>query len=194
MQLSVHTGCDELLLDENVFCNELHKYLDSKNSESQHKNYQQEQSVSGVLFLIDFVFDMFQEIGLAVQYSVYHAVKHKQDPHFELADGWHECVFSRLPSLRCVRVDVQITVHEQYVKWLQCLWLATHMHEVEQQRRGARVRAEVPREHSELYRKSLLFVLEKLKQLYLHIVNINDSKKKKIHKVFDHTVFDSKHT
>jgi hypothetical protein len=156
MQLSVHTGCDELLLDENVFCNELHKYLDSKNSESQHK----------------------KEIGLAVQHSIYHAVKHKQDPHFELADGWHECVFSRLPSLRCVRVYAQITVHEQYVKWLQCLWLATHMHEVEQQHRGARVRAEVPREHSELYRKSLLFVLQKLKQLYLHIVNNNVSKKK----------------
>ena len=73
---------------------------------------------------------------------------------------------------------VQGTWYEQYVKWLQCLWLATHMHEVEQQRRGARVRAEVPREHSELYRKSLLFVLDKLKQLYLHIVNINNSKKK----------------
>ena len=178
MAFSVHTGCDELLLDEDVFCGELHKYLDAKNSELQHKNCKAEQSVLGVLFLIDFVFDMLQDIGLTVQHRVYNAVKHKQDPHFELADGWHECVFSRLPSPRCVRVDAHTTTHERYGKWLQCLWLVTHIHEVEQQRGCARVRAQVPREHSELYRKSLLFVLNTLKQLYAHIVNIHENKKK----------------
>ncbi len=48
------------------------------------------------------------------------------------------------------------------------------MHEVEQQRRVARVRADVPHKHSELYRKSLLFVMEQLKQLYADVLKINE--------------------
>jgi hypothetical protein len=177
MQHSVDTGCDELLSNEHVFHDELHKYLDCKNAEMQTRSHTQQQSVLGVLLLIDFVFDMLLDIGLSVQHRVYSAVKAKQDPQFELAEGWHKCVFSRLPSLRCVRVDTHTTVHQDYGKWLQCLWLATHMHEVEQRRRGARVRADVPHEHSELYRKSLLFVLEHLKQLYAHVTCVSACKK-----------------
>ena len=174
MQHSVETGCDELLTNEHFFHDELHKYLDLKNTDTQHKNHNQQQSVLGVLLLIDFVFDMLLDVGLSVQHSVYSAVKSKQVPQFELTDGWHKCVFSRLPSLHCVHVDAHTTVHKDYVKWLQSLWLATHMHEVEQQRRGARVRADVPHEHSELYRKSLLFVMEQLKQLYADVLKISE--------------------
>jgi hypothetical protein len=174
MQHSVDTGCDELLLNQHVFHDELHNYLDTKNTEVQTSNYNQGQSVLGVLFLIDFVFDMLLDVGLSVQHSIYSTVKSKPVPLFELADGWHTCVLSRLPSLHCVHVDAHTTVHKAYLTWLQSLWLVTHILEVEQQRRGARVRADVPREHSELYRKSLLFVMEQLKQLYAHVRKVNE--------------------
>jgi hypothetical protein len=162
------------LVDEHVFHNALHNYLACKNVDMHHKSHDREQSVLGLLLLFDFVFDMLRESGLSVQYSVYNAVRNKQEPGFEVAEDWYQCVFSRLPSLRCLRVDAHTTVHTHYSKWLQCLWLATHIHEVELQRRGARVRADVPREHAELYRKALLFVLEHLQQLYAQIVRISN--------------------
>ena len=177
MQHSVQTGCEELLLDKDVFHRALEQYLSCKQTDmqlNQHNDKHPEQSVLGLLLLIDFVFDMLRDCGLTVQHTVYNTVRHKADPHFDEADGWYKCVFSGLLSRRCLRVDAHIVVHEQYSKWLRCVWLATHMHEVEQQRRNVSMCkeiSEIPRHDAELYRAALRFVLQQLQQLYAHLAS-----------------------
>jgi len=172
MQHCVEIGCYEMLNTHSNFCLELHDYLHSSNTQLEHKYA----SVQGILCLIDLVFDMFRDIGLSMHYNVYMSVKFKADPNFERADGWNTCVFSKLPSLQCVRVDTRITVHNKYCKWLQCLWLITHIHEVEQQRAGARSGANVDAQDAELYRKSMLFVLQSLEHVYTHVLRKHEGK------------------
>lgn len=171
MQHCVQIGCYEMLDNHDIFCVELNDYLHSSNTQLQHKYA----SVQGILCLIDLVFDMFRDIGLSMHYNVYMSVRLKADPKFERADGWHTCAFSKLPSLQCIRVDTHITLHNTYAKWLQCLWLITHIHEVEQQRAGARSCANVHAQDAELYRKCMLFVLQSLEHLYTHVMLANES-------------------
>jgi hypothetical protein len=173
---SVRTGYEELLLDEHAFHSALHKYLHGKPTDMHHKTDSHEMSVLGLLLLIDFVFDMLRDAGLSVLHSVYSSVRNKPGHQFERAQGWHTCAISRLPSLRCYQVDVDTTVHEQYMKLLRCVWLSTHIHEVEQQRPGARGGQDVPREHSELYSAALLFVLQQQKQLYADLSGVCNGK------------------
>ena len=172
MQHCVQIGCYEMLNTHSIFCLELQDYLHSSNTQLQH-NYA---SVQGTLCLIDLVFDMFRDIGLSMHHNVYMSVKLKADPIFEKADGWNTCVFSKLPSLECVRVDTRITMHNKYCKWLQCLWLITHIHEAEQQRGGPRSGANVNAEDADVYRKSMLFVLQSLEHVYTHVLRNNLSK------------------
>jgi len=172
MQHCVQIGCYEMLNTHSIFCLELQDYLYSSNTQLQHKYA----SVQGTLCLIDLVFDMFRDIGLMMHYNVYMSVKFKADPIFEKADGWNTCVFSKLPSLQCVRVDTRITMHNKYCKWLQCLWLITHIHEVEQQRGGARSGGNVDAQDADVYRKSMLFVLQSLEHVYTHVMVANAGK------------------
>lgn len=203
MQHCVQVGCYELLASDNVFRLELNDYLKNLHSSNTqlHNNHQssnmQYTSVQGILCLIDLVFDMFRDIGLLMHYNVYMSVRLKQDVKFEIAHGWNTCGFSKLPSLHCIRVDAQITLHNKYAKWLQCLWLITHMHEIEHQRAAARscanVQYVVEAEDAELYRKSILFVLESLEVVYTHVMSANmckidleqDTQKNKTLKVLD---------
>jgi hypothetical protein len=157
-------GCDELLSDESTFHSALDQYVHMKPSDVAHKRDNRKQSVYGLLLLIDFVFDMLRDVGLSVHSTVYTAVRNKTIPHFNVAVGWHVCVLSKLPSRQCICVDDNTMVHEQYMKWLRCLWLATHIHDVERQRPGSD--GAVPRCHAELYRASLCFVLQQLRCLY----------------------------
>jgi len=176
MQHCVQIGCYEMLENESIFCLELNDYLHSSNTQVQHKYA----SVQGILCLIDLVFDMFRDIGLSMHYNVYMSVRFKADATFARADGLHTCVFSKLPSPQCVRVDAHITVHNKYAKWLQCLWLITHIDEVEQQliqqRAGARSGANVNAQDADVYRKSMLFVLQSLEHVYTHVMLANAGK------------------
>jgi len=176
MQHCVQIGCYEMLENQSIFCLELNDYLRGSNTQVQHKYA----SVQGIVCLIDLVFDMFRDIGLSMHYNVYMSVRSKADATFARADGLHTCVFSKLPSLQCVRVDAHICVHNKYAKWLQCLWLITHMDEVEQQliqqRGGTRSRANVNAQDADVYRKAMLFVLQSLEQVYTHVMLANARK------------------
>lgn len=172
MQHCLQIGCYEMLNTHSIFRVELQDYLHGSTTQLQNKYA----SVQGTLCLIDLVFDMFRDIGLSMHYNVYMSVKLKADPIFEKANGWNTCALSKLPSLHCVRVDTRITMHNKYCKWLQCLWLITHIHEVEQQRGGARSDANVNAQDADVYRKSMLFVLQSLEHVYTHVMLANARK------------------
>ena len=193
MQHCVPTGCYELLASDNDFRLALNDYLHCTNTHLQtNLNFA---SVQEILSLIELVFDMFREIGLSMHYNVYMSVRSKQDPKFDTAEGWNTCVFSKLPSLQCIRVDTRITLHNKYAKWLQCLWLITHIHEVEHQRAGARSFGGVQQEHAELYRKSALFVLQSLQDFYAHVMRANMRGNMRVNECKrDHTRDTQKHT
>jgi hypothetical protein len=181
MLCSVHTGYDELLLDENAFHSALSKYIYGKPTDVHQNSDSHEQSVQGLLQLIDFVFDMLRDAGLSVLHSVYISVRNKHGHDFERVQGWHKCAINRLPSLRCYRVDEHTTVHEQYIKLLRCLWLSTHIHDVEQQRQRVRAGEDMPREHAQLYRAALLFILQQQKQLYADLSTVCNLEKNMLH-------------
>jgi len=172
----IETGYEELLEDPDMFYAQFCKHLD-RNAESQQKHQSQKQTVSGLLHLIDFVFDMFQEIGLSSQYLIYNAVKKKNDAKFQLVEGLNECMLCQLSCVSCIRVDANIIVHEQYNRWLQCLWLVTHIYEVEQQNSTAFKSTQnlgaIALKHSELYRKCFCLVIQSLQNLYEHVVRVN---------------------
>jgi hypothetical protein len=172
----LETGYEEMLEDQDMFYAQFCKHLD-RNAELQQRHQSQKQTVSGLLCLIDFVFDMFQEIGLLNQYLIYNAVKKKNDAKFQLVEGLNECMLSHLSCVSCIRVDANIIVHEQYNRWLQCLWLVTHIYEVEQENCMALKNTQhvcvIGLKHSEIYRKCFCLVIQSLQNLYEHVVRVN---------------------
>lgn len=164
--MSVETWCGALLLDADKFRCALRVFVDGKCGD---KVDNREQSVKGVQLLIDFVLDMLRDAGLCAHHRVYTTLKHKSTPALHTADGWHTCAFSALKSHRCLRVDDETTVHEDYRRWMLSVWLVTHMQELEQQRRRVCASRDIPSADVELYRTALIFVLEQLHELYASV-------------------------
>jgi hypothetical protein len=164
----VNTAYKDMLEDPEQFSLAIHDYASAQaaTGSSHAKCRRPVSSIAGLLTLIDIVFVMFRDVGLCVVYDLYEAIKHQQTVDFDTADGWNVCCVSALPSRQCVSVG-PMTVHVQYLKLLHCLWLVTHVHELESARRaGAAPAASRPRLHSELYREALRFVLQELERLY----------------------------
>jgi hypothetical protein len=77
----------------------------------------------------------------------------------------------QLPSRHCVHVGGHLTANCKYLKWLQCLWIVTHLKEIENNR-NARVQGErqrIPHDACELYRLSFLYLLEELERLHASV-------------------------
>jgi hypothetical protein len=171
----VHVSYTRLLEDRETFTRALYEHVSGSIPPAAgmphviHKVHGS--SIAGLLTLIDIVFEMLLDVGLCVVHDVYTAVKRHETIEFDTADGLHVCCFSTLPSRQCLCVGRHVTVHVQYLKWLQCLWLVTHLNELERARRACATTEckTVPLHHSELYRKALRFVLEELECLYTHV-------------------------
>jgi hypothetical protein len=175
----VNTAYKSMLEDPESFSLAIHDYTSTQvvTGSSHAKCRRPVSSIAGLLTLIDIVFVMFRDVGLCVVYDLYEAIKHQQTVDFDIADGWNICCFSALPSRQCVSVG-PMTVHVQYLKLLQSLWLVTHVHEVESARRASAASAPAtpvtrPQLHSELYREAIRFVLQELERLYGHIARQN---------------------
>jgi hypothetical protein len=171
----VNTCYQSMLEDPESFSLAIHDYASTQpvTGSAHAKCRRPVSSIAGLLTLIDIVFAMFRDVGLCVVYDLYEAIKHQQTVDFDTADGWNVCCFSTLPSRQCVSVG-PMTVHVQYLKLLQCLWLVTHVHEVESARRAGAASAPAapatrPQLHSELYREALRFVLQELDRLYASV-------------------------
>lgn len=161
-----------MLADADYFSLEMQEYMSMKSaSEKTHaKCKRNAPSIIGLLTLLDIVFAMFRDAGLCVVYDLYEAVKNHPTVDFDTVDAWTVCCFSALPSRQCLSVG-RMTVHAQYLKLLQCLWLATHMHEVVGARRagdapGSAAQGATPALQSELFRKAFCFIFQELELLY----------------------------
>ena len=117
--MNVRTLCHELLQDANSFRAALQQHVDGK----QAHTFDREQSVVGLMLLIDFVFEMLRDCGLHKQHMVYTAIKNKTETRFEIEEEWQVCALSALPSRRCLRIDECVTVDAQYRKWIWIAWL-----------------------------------------------------------------------
>ena len=173
--------CRKLLQDGDSFRVALLQFVDGKDKvcvEGKSADKVGEEGIIEILLLIDFVLEMLRDVGLSVQHKVYTALKHRLEPPLETADGWHTCAFSALQSCRCLRVDDETTVHEDYSRWMLSVWLVTHMQELEQQRRRASGCPEIPTADVELYRSALAFVLEQLEVLYARVCTAQLGQKK----------------
>jgi hypothetical protein len=133
-------------------------------------------SIDGLLELLDLVVDMFKDAGFRVVYALHEAVKRHHQIHFDAADGWQLCCLSALPSRHCVIVE-DMTVHVNYIRLLQCLWLVTHMHELESTKQDApaTTRHHTPpimkQHHEDLYREAFCLIFQELENLYDVIIH-----------------------
>jgi hypothetical protein len=164
---TVDTRCTQLLQDGNMFGKALYYYVSK--SENKPLEIQKEPGVYALLQLIEFVFDMLYDCGMSVLYRVYIKVRDRRDFEFEIAKEWHECVLSHVPCKQCLVIDIDTKVHEKYNKWVHCLWLITHIHQVENERSRGQKCCSISPEHTELYRISFVFVFEELERLYTDI-------------------------
>ena len=172
MPHTVDTRCTQMLQDCNTFGKALYEYVSTSANKS--SEIQTEPGVNALLLLIEFVFDMLHDCGMSVLYRVYIKVRDRRDFEFEIFKEWDECVLSRIPSKQCLVIDIDTKVHEKYTKWVHCLWLITHIQQVENERcaRMSCARCVLSQEDVELYRTSFVFVLQELEKLYTHIAHI----------------------
>jgi hypothetical protein len=145
----------ELLSEQGVFDEALQTYLRGSPSR-----------LASVLELMETVFEVLGEVGLRNHNNVYLGVKRQPQNVFAGSGVWQTCHVSGIVSRDCVQVDDAVFVHKKYLKWLQCLWLATHIREQEQVRALKTHAADVPPAHAGMYRAAVQFVLEQLEQLY----------------------------
>ena len=154
--------CMQVLLNDNAFDKALHRFVFGRESEMLRiMQSEQEPNLYSLLLLIDFIFEMFHDCGMSVIYRVYKQIRDRSDVEFQNAEGWHECVLSHVPSQQCLLIDADTAVHEQYSKWVHCLWLITHIRQIENERS-----ARVPEPNVQLYQTSFLFIFKELQRLY----------------------------
>jgi hypothetical protein len=158
-----------LLRDSTAFSQELHNFVCGQ--QGSHKSSWPDSlapTMAGMLTLLEIVFEMLNDVGLCVVFSTYAAVKRQETIDFEPAHGWNVCCFSRLPCKHCVHIGENLTANFKYLKWLQCLWIVTHLNEIENCRsvRDEDKRQKIPQHVCEIYRSAFLYVLEELELLY----------------------------
>jgi hypothetical protein len=146
---------EALLCEQDVFDEALRTHLQGSSSR-----------LTSVLELIETVFDMLGELGLRNHNNVFLGVKRRPQNVFPCSGVWQICHVSGIVSRDCVQVDDAVFVHTQYQKWLQCLWLATHMREQEQARATKAHVAAIPPAQAGIYRAAVRYVLEQLEELY----------------------------
>ena len=113
-------------------------------------------SLHTLLGLLDMVFDMFTALGFSNIHAVYKAVKRHTSAEFKRSALWQTCHLSGTCCRACVQVGDGCYVHPEHLKWVVCLWLCTHVLDVERGRR------DVPQRHVSTYQQAFLYVLEQL--------------------------------
>lgn len=149
-----------MILDEMLFTHALGKISRGGGGSNTADN---EVSLHGLLLLLDLVMDMLADHGLYHILGVYKAVKKHSSVYFERDMLWQTCHLSGINTRGCVKLGDGIFVHSNHAKWVLCLWLVTHMREIE------RSRDCVPAAQATTYRKALMFVLEQLEGVYEHV-------------------------
>ena len=147
----------QMLADEEIFGKVLAKLSDPSLDE-------QGVSIHGLLVLLDMVVDMLAQLGLQNLKYVYAAVKKHPSVHFDTSMTWQTCHLSGMSARGCIKVGECVYVHRQHKKWVLCVWLSTHMREME------RTRSKVPAADASTYRSALLCVLEQLQGAYDHVM------------------------
>lgn len=158
-QVVVFAPYEELLREQDVFEKTLQEY--ARGSAPR---------LESLFQLIDNVFEILAELGLRNQSNVYLGVKRQAQNVFAASYVWHLCHISGVTSRDCVQVDDVIFVHKKYHKWLQCLWLTTHVREQEQARWSKTLVSGIPPAHVIVYHRAIKFVLEQLEELYSTVV------------------------
>ena len=161
-----------MLGDSTVFSHKLHNFVSAQHGHQRTSGSECiVPSVAGLLTLLDLVFDMLNDVGLSVIFSTYVTVKSQETIEFEPAHGWNLCCFSRLPSGDCVHIGGNRTANLKYLKYLQCLWIVTHLKEIENCRnvRDEDRGQQIPEHVCEVYRSAFLCVLEELERVYISV-------------------------
>jgi len=145
---------EALLCQQDVFDAALQAHLQGVSSQ-----------LTSVLELIETVFELLHELGLRNHSNVYLGVKRQPHNAFPRSGVWQTCYLSGIVARDCVQVHDAVFVHGQYRKWLQCLWLVTHVREQEQIR-ATKTTVGAPPAHAAVYRAAVRFVLQQLEELY----------------------------
>jgi hypothetical protein len=124
------------------------------------------EKLENMLQLVETFFEILKEIGLKNQCDVYHAVKNNSENVFSATGVWHTCHISGCVSCDCLQVSETVFVHQQYNKWLQCLWLTTHVGQLEQSRFVETQSFCIPDAHVKIYQTAMQFVIEQIVQLH----------------------------
>lgn len=119
------------------------------------------QRLGGLLQLLEIVVRALADTGQKYLHEVLVCVQKQVSVHVTVVHGWRSCHISGLPSRSCLQIGDFVVVHEQYAKFVQCLWLVTHVHEVE----AARGCGDIPRPHAGAYRDCFRFVFAQLEEM-----------------------------
>jgi hypothetical protein len=150
----------QMLADDELFTRALARMARGAGGE---ESSVEDVSLNGLLLLLDLVLDMLAESGLLNLLGVYKAVKKHTSVHFERSMLWQTCHLSGICARGCLKLGEDVFVHSQHAKWVLCLWLSTHMRELE------RSRDAVPAAQAAVYRAALSCVLDQLEGVYTHV-------------------------
>ncbi len=139
-----------MITDSEVFADALSSLVSSRVPKSTSE------SLYALLGLLDMVFDMFAALGFSNMQTVYKAVKKHTSIEFKKSALWQTCHLSGTSCRACVQLGDGCFVHPEHTKWVVCLWLCTHVAEVERGRR------DVPARHISLYQQAFLYVQQQL--------------------------------
>lgn len=175
MLQNMNLDCIQMLQDFDMFSKALHEFVSNRPAQVKLADSPKDPSVHAILLIIDFVFDMLQDCGLSLMNKIYTRIREKKNFDFFILEGWHYCDLTRVPSKQCIMIDVDIKVHNNYDKWVYCLWIITHIHHIQQERYESRAHKclskSLSHEDIELYRSSFVFVWQELERLYTTLAN-----------------------
>lgn len=160
----------QFLHDKHLFRRGFLEHVNRKEHDLSGRNCREDiVTLDGLSLIIEFAFEMMRDVGLHAVYDVYSSIRQRPIMDFCIIHGTHKCIFSGLVSEACIEVNENLKVHKYYRRWLQCLWLVTHIGEVERQRKVQEPNVSIPDEHIDVYREAFIFVVNRMENLHSDI-------------------------
>ena len=126
------------------------------------------------------IVNLFGTFGYKNICDVYQAVKQHATINFAKMHRFQVCAISGVLSKNMLALSSNIYVHEQYEKFVTCLWTVLHIKQIEKNRKNNKQpiwckqnkigSVELTTEQSEIYRQSILVVLQNFCVAYRQMI------------------------
>lgn len=144
------------------------------------RNQHEKSAVFHKIAQFEKIVNLFATMGYKNIYDIYYAIKQHSTINFAKMHRFNVCALTGIVSKNTLALSNNLFVHAQYEKFVKCLWTVQHVKQIEKNRKNNKqpiwcksnkaAISEMTKQQSEIYRQSILVVLQSFCSAYKQII------------------------